>query len=338
MKPANQLRTKNMKTSRKTNLKGVGFLVLSLFMAPGAYASLLGTHVSISALGTGETVNDYSYVNNTSSSAVSAVGSEFSVSASASAQYGALKVYTSGAVNVPMRPNSEGSFPNLAAISSAQYSDQLTIQNASLEGKKGLLTYAVKNDLLIDADSYYLYSGQAASARYALNFGSSTAYMGIDNASAQLSVRIAEESARPYFYSNATYYTDDFYGVNYDYTPNVQSNLFFLTQEFVFGTPVTFWMTSSADGDVPGYYYQYSSEYFGSFLVDAGNSSYWAGIQAVTVDGQEITDYSVISASGTDYSRSFVPAAIPEPETYAMMLAGLSLVGWATRRRKLALA
>ena len=27
-------------------------------------------------------------------------------------------------------------------------------------------------------------------------------------------------------------------------------------------------------------------------------------------------------------------AAVPEPETYAMMLAGLGLLGWAARRRK----
>jgi hypothetical protein len=39
--------------------------------------------------------------------------------------------------------------------------------------------------------------------------------------------------------------------------------------------------------------------------------------------------------SGTDYFNlgSTVAPPIPEPETYALMLAGLGLVGWAARRR-----
>lgn len=37
--------------------------------------------------------------------------------------------------------------------------------------------------------------------------------------------------------------------------------------------------------------------------------------------------------AGTDYLRLSVQA-VPEPEAYAMMLAGLGLVGWAARRRK----
>jgi len=37
--------------------------------------------------------------------------------------------------------------------------------------------------------------------------------------------------------------------------------------------------------------------------------------------------------AGTDYVRLSVQA-VPEAETYAMMLAGLGLVSWAARRRK----
>lgn len=39
-----------------------------------------------------------------------------------------------------------------------------------------------------------------------------------------------------------------------------------------------------------------------------------------------------------DSTSTLTIAAIPEPETYAMMLAGLGLVGWAAKRRTLALA
>jgi hypothetical protein len=57
-----------------------------------------------------------------------------------------------------------------------------------------------------------------------------------------------------------------------------------------------------------------------------------------TVDGvayDPTYDYSVDRTAWSDYPA---PAAIPEPETYAMMLAGLGLVGFAVRRRKLAMA
>ena len=47
--------------------------------------------------------------------------------------------------------------------------------------------------------------------------------------------------------------------------------------------------------------------------------------------GQKITSY------GTSYSwavRAGDVPAIPEPESYAMMLAGIGMVGFATRRRR----
>jgi hypothetical protein len=39
-------------------------------------------------------------------------------------------------------------------------------------------------------------------------------------------------------------------------------------------------------------------------------------------------DYSQLYSNGT-----VSVTAVPEPETYAMMLAGLGLVGWSARRR-----
>jgi len=42
------------------------------------------------------------------------------------------------------------------------------------------------------------------------------------------------------------------------------------------------------------------------------------------------------ATNGTD--SMFLTSAIPEPETYAMMMAGLGLMGWVTRRRKLSAA
>lgn len=57
-------------------------------------------------------------------------------------------------------------------------------------------------------------------------------------------------------------------------------------------------------------------------------------IEGVTVD-EKGTIYLVAEDSGTTNSRLFVLSApVPEPETYALMLAGLGLVGFMARRRK----
>lgn len=49
----------------------------------------------------------------------------------------------------------------------------------------------------------------------------------------------------------------------------------------------------------------------------------------------DLTDYGVTSALWLDNVK-LVAAPVPEPETYAMLLAGLGLMGAAARRRKLA--
>lgn len=67
----------------------------------------------------------------------------------------------------------------------------------------------------------------------------------------------------------------------------------------------------------------------------ADQSAYWAGIVNVTDSlGNPLTGWSITSASGTDYSQSFVPSGIPEPGTWAMMLFGFGVIGAAMRRRR----
>lgn len=69
----------------------------------------------------------------------------------------------------------------------------------------------------------------------------------------------------------------------------------------------------------------------GSF--DASHSAYWGGLSAVTDAGGNAVEFTLESASGTDYSKSFSPiTAVPEPTTYALTLVGCGLILF-TRRR-----
>lgn len=56
-------------------------------------------------------------------------------------------------------------------------------------------------------------------------------------------------------------------------------------------------------------------------------------IEGVTVDSAGHL-YLIAEDSGTGASRLLVMSSVPEPETYALMLGGLSIVGWLSRRRR----
>jgi hypothetical protein len=59
-----------------------------------------------------------------------------------------------------------------------------------------------------------------------------------------------------------------------------------------------------------------------------GNTIYWSGIKDFSVNGNTfLGDYSVSSLSGADYKFSTKPASpVPEPASYAMMIAGLLIL------------
>ena len=72
-----------------------------------------------------------------------------------------------------------------------------------------------------------------------------------------------------------------------------------------------------------------------SATADYGHTFGWGGISSITVEltGAALTGYTLTSRDGFDYSKSAIPA-VPVPETYAMLLAGLGLLGFVARRRK----
>lgn len=64
---------------------------------------------------------------------------------------------------------------------------------------------------------------------------------------------------------------------------------------------------------------------------DFGHTLRWGGVSAVLdANGQPVSGWNIDSLPGVDLRV----AAVPEPETHALLLAGLALVGWATRSKR----
>ena len=72
--------------------------------------------------------------------------------------------------------------------------------------------------------------------------------------------------------------------------------------------------------------------------VDFGHTLTWGGINKITdANGNVLNGVTIASGSNFDFfAPATVPSAVPEPETYAMLLAGLGLIGTIARRRRAA--
>ena len=97
-------------------------------------------------------------------------------------------------------------------------------------------------------------------------------------------------------------------------------------REFDFGLGLITVAGATADGDMYG---------LSSSTVDFGHTLTWGGIKKITdADGNEVIGATLAAGSSFDYFAPAIAPAIPEPETYAMMLAGLGLIGGVALRRK----
>jgi hypothetical protein len=70
---------------------------------------------------------------------------------------------------------------------------------------------------------------------------------------------------------------------------------------------------------------------------DYSHTITWGGInQVLDQNNAPVTNFTALGSNGTNYAQSFAPA-VPEPSSWAMLIAGFGLVGAAARRQKRAL-
>lgn len=85
--------------------------------------------------------------------------------------------------------------------------------------------------------------------------------------------------------------------------------------DFTFGQPFSFTFLLQVGA---------SAQRDGIATLSAGDSAYWAGLGEVYYLGDEVSNFSLTSASGTDYSKSFVP--VPEVSSRLLLLVGVLLL------------
>jgi hypothetical protein len=110
-------------------------------------------------------------------------------------------------------------------------------------------------------------------------------------------------------------YLNDVNGIRQWDTP-FEDRYLTMTADFVWGEPVRFGYTAWTSGYAAG---------FGGH--EAALSAQWAGILEASAGGTAISDYSLSSLTGTDYTRSFV-SAVPEPRSFMLLASGLCLLAW----------
>ena len=217
--------------------------------------------------------------------------------------------------------------PGFDAFLSSGWTDTLTFSSPGMSGQAGFVTVTLNYDWTMSAGS-----GGSSVTRADVVFG-----LTLDPA-ADSFVRIVSEGIHRVCsptcndtHSPSTLYSYD--PVHYTFVPIAPAGA--APGSISFAVPIVFGGTYTSDVEldvlVAALGLDGGAESDAS--VDASHSLHWGGISDVTdADGRSV-EYTLQSGSGTDYVHA-ITQAVPEPQTYALMLAGLILLASAQRQRR----
>lgn len=182
------------------------------------------------------------------------------------------------------------------------FADEITLSRPDLAGQPGQITL-----------SFYYEGQQTVFAGEGAYVDVSSSWLAYVN---EARGDVYESTSAGEFTGHSSWtYVNDVNGIH-QWQSSPEEHYLTMTADFVWGEPVLFGYTAWTSG--------YASGYGGHAATLMGQ---WGGIVAASAGGQVISDYSLSSLTGVDYSQSFV-SPVPEPRFYMLMAAGLCLLAW----------
>ena len=204
----------------------------------------------------------------------------------------------------------------------AKFSDFITINATGMTGQVGSVTasflVSTNADTLISGG--FGYGSQDTLATIESNFGFALGST-LKNFSGQLHESfISTPVDRPLFSGVYDLTTNFIFGTPFEVKANANFNWSALARRLLIDPRAPHGPSNVLDSEAS---------------IIGNTDIYWNGISLLSDSHSNPIAFRLTSDSGFDYSRSAVPVtSVPEPETYAMLLAGLGLIGAIARRRK----